>query len=195
MKVGIDCQSMTGKVSGLGQYTGKLVEWLPRIDPQNEYYFFRCWEQFRGKTYDRLFWENFVLPVKAFRQKIDVLHVPAFAMPLFKQVARRVVVTIHDLIGVVFPENLSLSSRFYWSKWLRYVNRNADLIIADSESTKKDVMRFMGLNEEKIRVVPLAADERFNFQRDDQKISRICSKYALKRPVTFFLGNVEPRKN
>ena len=35
MKIGIDCQSVTGNASGLGQYTRKLIEWLPKIDSQN----------------------------------------------------------------------------------------------------------------------------------------------------------------
>lgn len=195
MKIGIDCQSMSGPISGLGQYTRKLIEWLPQIDGQNDYHFFHCWKNFGGKTYDRLLWENFALPAKAFRQKLDLLHSPAFGIPLIRNVARRVVVTIHDLIGVVFPNHLSLPSRFYWSKWLLWVNRNADLIIADSESTKSDIIRYMKLNPQKIRVIPLAADERFNLQRDKKEIARVCSKYLIRQPFILFLGNVEPRKN
>ncbi len=195
MKIGIDCQSITGTISGLGQYTRKLIEWLPQVDSQNNYRFFRCWKNFRGKTYDRLLWENCVLPIQAFRQKLDILHVPAFGIPLFRSGARRIVVTIHDLIGVVFPEHLSLSSRFYWSKWLPYVNRYADLIIADSECTKSDIIRCMRLDPQKIRVIPLAVDETFSLQKGEHEIIRICSKYSIQRPFVFFLGNVEPRKN
>ena len=195
MKIGIDCQSIRGSISGLGQYTHKLIEWLPQVDSQNEYHLFRCWKNFRGKTYDRLLWENCVLPLKAFRQKLDILHVPAFAIPLFRKVARRIVVTIHDLIGVVFPEHLSLPSRFYWSKWLPHINRNADLIIADSECTKGDIIRYMRVDPKKIRVIPLATNEGFCFQKNEQEINSICLKYSIQRPFVFFLGNVEPRKN
>ena len=195
MKIGIDCQSITGSISGLGRYTRKLIEWLPQVDSQNDYYFFRCWKNFQGKTYDRLLWENCILPVKTFRYKLDLLYVPAFTIPLIGKAAKRIVVTIHDLIGAVFPEHLSFASRIYWSKWLLRVNRNADLIIADSECTKLDIIRYMRLDPKKIRVVPLAADERFCFQKDEDKISGICSKYSIQRPFVFFLGNVEPRKN
>ena len=195
MKIGIDCQSITGTPSGLGQYTRKLIEWLPQIDSHNDYHFFHCWKNFRGKTYNRLFWENCVLPVKASQQKLDILHVPAFAIPLFRNVARQIVVTVHDLIGVLFPENLSPVSRFYWSKWLPFVNRNADLVIADSECTKSDIIRFMKLDPKKIRVVPLAADERFEVQKNEREILDVCLKYSVQRPFIFFLGNVEPRKN
>lgn len=195
MKIGIDCQSTYGPVSGLGQYTRQLIKWLPQVDSQNDYHFFRCWKNFGGKTYDRLLWENCVLPLKAFRQKLDLLHSPAFGIPLIKNAARRMVVTVHDLIGVVFPKHLSLPSRFYWSKWLLWVNRNADLIIADSESTKSDVIRYMKLNPQRIRVIPLAADERFSLQKGENEIARVCSKYLIRRPFILFLGNVEPRKN
>ena len=195
MKIGIDCQSITGAISGLGQYTQKLIELLPQVDGHNEYHFFRCGKNFRGKTYDRLLWENFVLPFEAFHQKLDLLHVPAFAAPLFGRVTRRVVVTIHDLIGVLFPQHLSLPSRFYWSKWLPFVNRHADLIIADSECTKDDIIRYMKVNPQKIRVVPLAVDERFGLKKNEQEIKSVCLKYSARRPFIFFLGNVEPRKN
>lgn len=195
MKIGIDCQSIYGPVSGLGQYTRKLIEWLPQVDSRNDYHFFRCWKNFGGKTYDRLLWENCVLPVKAFRQKLDLLHSPAFGIPLIRNVARRIVVTVHDLIGVVFPKHLSLPSRFYWSKWLLFVNRHADLVIADSECTKRDIVRFMRFNPDKIRVIPLAADERFSLRKDENEIANICSKYSIKQPFILFLGNVEPRKN
>lgn len=195
MKIGIDCQSTTGPTSGLGQYTRKLIEWLPQIDPQNDYHFFRCWKNFGGKTYDRFLWENCVLPLKTLRQKIDVLHVPAFAMPFVRGAARRTVVTVHDLIGIIFPEHLSLPSRFYWSKWLPSVNRNADRLIVDSECTKKDVVRYMQFDPEKVRVVPLAVDEKFTSQKKGREIEEVCSKYSIQQPFLFFLGNVEPRKN
>ena len=195
MKIGIDCQSITGSISGLGQYTRKLIEWLPQVDSQNEYHYFHCWDHFGAKTYDRLFWENLVLPAKAFSQKIDILHVPAFASPLIKQAARRTVVTIHDLIGVVFPKHLSLPSRVYWSKWLPFVNGSADLIIADSECTKKDIIHYMKIDPRKIRIVPLAVDEKFSVQKDKHEIKNILHRYSILQPFIFFLGNVEPRKN
>lgn len=194
MKIGIDCQSLAGAASGLGQYTRKLIEWLPQVDSQNHYYFFHCWKNFRGKTYDRLLWENGALPFKAFGHKLDVLHVPAFAVPLIKA-ARRIVVTVHDLIGVIFPEHLSLPSRFYWSKWLPFVNRNADLIMADSECTKSDIVRYMKFAPGKIRVIPLAADEKFSVQKHASELDNVCIKYSIQRPFVLFLGNVEPRKN
>lgn len=186
---------MAGPGSGLGQYTRKLIEWLPQVDSQNDYHFFHCWKNFGGRTYDRLGWENCILPLRAWRQKIDVLHVPAFAMPLLKKVAKRMVVTVHDLIGVIFPQHLSLASRFYWSRWLPFVNRNADRMIVDSESTKGDVIRCMKFDPGKIRVVPLAVDENFASPKEKREILEVCAKYSIRRPFVFFLGNVEPRKN
>ncbi len=194
MKIGIDTQSLKGHLSGLGIYTSQIITALKRIDDSNEYVLLGEQRQIGQKTYDRLIWENFGLRKESAKNKIDLLFTPAFAAPFLKGPWRSVAV-IHDLIGKIFPENLSAASRFYWSQWLPHVNSKCDSIIADSQVTKDDILKFTKIDEKKVDVVYLAAPDRFNLPRNKAQIDAVMHKFGIKPPYFFFVGNIEPRKN
>ena len=193
MKIGIDCQALENQQSGLGRYTEQLLSYFRPPTTGHEILSFKKPSKIGSRTYDRLIWENIYLPKVARKNKVDILHTPAFCMPYIKG-RWKAIVTIHDLIGAKFPEHLSFASRCYWSQWLPYVNRKADLIIADSECTKKDIMELMKVPEHKIRVIYLAADKQFKPCPKNDSLAR-CEKYNIPQPYILFLGNVEPRKN
>lgn len=194
MKIGIDMQSTWGAKSGLGVYTTELVSNLRKIDPAKQYLLFGKEKPCGERTYERLFWENFILPGRASKEKIDVLHTPAFTAPFLKG-KWRVVVTIHDLIGMIFPNYLSLTSRWYWGSWLPFVNRRSERIIVDSNCTKQDVVRYLKVDPQKIRVVHLSASAQFTNNKTQREIELVCHKFGIQRPYVLFVGNIEPRKN
>lgn len=194
MKIGIDTQALKGNLSGLGIYTSQIIAHLKRIDTSNQYILVGKNQEIGQKTHDRLLWENVRLPKEAGRHKIDLLFTPAFASPVVKGKWRSVAV-IHDLIGKIFPQNLSLFSRFYWSQWLPYTNSKCDIIIADSIATKSDILKFLKVPEKKVRVVYLAAPERFDMPRSKTQVDAALQKFGIKQPYFFFVGNIEPRKN
>lgn len=194
MRIGIDCQSISNTSSGLGKYTRSLIDALKQIDSKNEYVLFNRKQDAGERTYDRLFWENGILPTKAFFSKLDILHTPAFSVPFIKGPWTSVV-TIHDLIPIKFPGHLSRISRWYWKEWLPYVNSRTDFIIVDSQATKKDVVELLGVNPENIYVIYLAADEYFKRLREKSEIAKTLNKFSLNAPYLLYVGNVEPRKN
>lgn len=194
MRIGIDTQATAGRRSGLGVYTAQLVAHLKLADSENEYVLLGNSRIVGERTYHRLIWENATLPLQAFKKKVDVLHTPAFAAPFWKG-KWRTVVTIHDLIGKLFPQNLSVISRWYWGIWIPSINRCADRIIVDSECTKQDLIRHLRTKSDKIRVVPLAAGDHFRPRKNPDEIQRVCNRFCIRRPYILFVGNVEPRKN
>lgn len=195
MRIGIDCQALAQKKSsGLGRYTSQLVNWLQKIDTSNEYIYLKPRSRFGERTYDRLAWENFVLPLRARFKRLDLLHTPAFAAPFFRSTFYSVI-TIHDLIGRIFPGHLSIASRWYWGSWLPFVNSRANCIIVDSECTKRDVVEYLKVGPKKIRVIHLAAGGGFKVEESESKITMACEKLNVRRPFIFFVGNLEPRKN
>ena len=68
-------------------------------------------------------------------------------------------------------------------------------IIAISEHTKKDAIRFTKANEDKIYVTHLAADERYKAIKDSVKLDQVSYKYGLTCPFIFYCGSLSPRKN
>lgn len=192
--IGIDIQSTKGQRSGLGVFTLNFTEALKKLAPQGMD--FRCYSKdVTGdlNTPKRLFWENCEIPKHAKRDRIQLLHTPAFAAPLIKPCSN--VMTVHDLIGMVFPNQLGHASRFYWGQWLPWTAKGADAIIADSEHTKKDILERLKVPESKISVIYPSGHE--NFLPDQRRdLESLQAKLGfLKRPYFLCVGTLEPRKN
>lgn len=192
MRIGIDIQSTIASKTGIGHYTSQLIKELLSIDKTNSYEFLRCDKFWSERVPRRMIWENIEIPHKARQQKLDLLHIPGFAPPF--ACSCPVIVTVHDLIGMIFPENLSLFSRFYWGRWLPFTVKRADLIFASSENTKKDIQRLLGVEPEKIKVIYLGAGKEF-FPRGKNEIEHAKYKYNILNEYVLHVGTIEPRKN
>lgn len=193
MKIGIDIQSTVGSKTGIGYYASNLVEKLTSMR-EVDVVVYKDERLPELNTVRRIFWENATLPALVKNDNLDIFHVPGFAGPRVKGKTKKIT-TICDLIGVLYPENLNIVSRFYWQKWLPYCVKNSDAMIAISEHTKKDIMKLLGVPAEKIHVILLAADRKFRPIEDGKIPGFIRGKYGL--PDEFFLtaGTIEPRKN
>lgn len=196
MRIGIDTQSTTGNISGLGFYTSNLLSALQQVDSENEYILFRN-KFFYGNlpTPKRVLWEQTILPIYTCKYKLDLLHIPAFTPPLIRKC--KLVVTIHDLIGIRMPENnLSVVSRFYWGKYLPNLAKTADIIITNSNHSKNDIIELLNIREEKIKVIYLAPGKEFCQIEDKDSIKKVKTKYGINEyPYVLYVGNIEPRKN
>ena len=73
--------------------------------------------------------------------------------------------------------------------------RNADAIIAVSQSTKSDLLQLACIPPEKISVVSLGVDPRFRPVKNEDDLRSVRRKYKLPRPFILFIGMIEPRKN
>jgi len=99
-------------------------------------------------------------------REIDVLHIPVPTLSVYMLLLRgnyKKILTIHDL-RYFHPEFIVPRERLYaqlWKLTLQLVKGKIDMIIAVSENTKKEVMEFLKVPEERIRVIYEAADEKF----------------------------------
>jgi len=101
----------------------------------------------RGITYaDRIFLKPLIG-----KHGITVFHSTAFALP-GRMDGISLILTIHDLTPLIFPEFLSRKNRFIFSRVLDSTRR-ADRIVAVSENTKEDLVRIRGISPQRIRVV------------------------------------------
>lgn len=193
MRIAIDTQTTLGQKSGFGFYVKNLVDALAKVDHQNEYFLVRPSTEKDFSTPKRLLWDQVIFPNRARRFKVNLLHQPCFSAPLLYR--GKVIVTCHDLISVFFPENLPLASRFFYSQWEPFSYRKAAKIIAISEHTKKDLMAFLKIPEEKIRVIHLAASRDFRPIKSKKTLKKIQKKYRTGPNYILDVGTLEPRKN
>jgi glycosyltransferase involved in cell wall biosynthesis len=193
-KIGIDVQSITPYATGIGYYTKNLINEYLRIKGM-EFFYYRDSQRTELNTLQRLWWENMTLSALAGKDKVDILHIPGFAGPCFKSKCKKIT-TIHDVIGVIYPRNLAPVSRFYWQKWLPACAKNSDFIITDSENTKNDIVKLLGISATKIKVIYLAADSRFKPLEKSDTQRALLKKYGIENnKYVLNVGTVEPRKN
>jgi glycosyltransferase involved in cell wall biosynthesis len=139
------------------------------------------------------------LPYAIKKAKIDVLHVPAHwhsqISPFFFNNAKKVL-TVHDLIPLLFPETYSKDTVLLWNSSLKLIKNRADIIIAVSQSTKNDCIKYLNVPEEKIKVILEAADPKYKPLNDKDEIkNELKANYGINYPFILFVGRIEARKN
>ena len=173
MKIAIDSGPLTSghSVRGIGTYTREL---LRAVD-------------FKG-----------VDVFKADLSKYDVVHFTSFnpffvSLPFAKPHGTKFVVTIYDLIPLIYPDHYRAGIRgrikFAINKFL--INRNVDEIITISETSKKDICRFLGVKPEKVHVIYLAPKTVFG-RGGNLKNS---GKYNLPKKFVLYVGDINFNKN
>jgi len=181
MKIGIDITPLESghKARGVGIYTKNLVSALETYGRQHAYLYFT------GKQ-----------PVP---QSADIVHYPYFdpfflTLPFVK--SKPTVVTVHDLIPLVFPDKFPAGMRgsIKW-KVQKLSLHGARRIIAGSNSSKNDIARLAGINKEIIDTVYLAPDPAYQLITSQSLLSAARKKYSLPRNYLLYVGDVNWNKN
>jgi glycosyltransferase involved in cell wall biosynthesis len=191
MRIAIDTQSTLGRKTGIGQCTAYLLAAMRAVTREFDFVELNLGHAPLMRIPRRLQWQQIELPQRARAEHANLLHVPGFDAPRIKPCP--VVLTVHDLIGMIFPQNLPPVGRWYWSRWLPASICSADLIIVDSVATQRDVTTMLKIDEDRIHVVPLGVDKRFSLCGEDM-IQSLQTKHALPERFILYVGTLEPRK-
>lgn len=131
-------------------------------------------------------------------KNIEVVHYPWFdlyyhTLPIVKSIPT--VVTIHDVIPLIFPKQYPVGIKGRLSFFLQRLALNScKFIITDSLSSKKDIIKYLKINEEKIIAIPLAADPQFKVLEDPQLL-KVQRKYNLPKTFLMYVGDANWSKN
>lgn len=163
-----------GGVGGTEIYLRELLAALARVDTTNEYFVFTNLEtgadlipqqlNFKWKQQAlhavsrpaRILWEQTILPLEVARYKIDVLFNPGFTAPLLAPCPS--VTVFHDLQHKRHPEYFRWFDLPFWRLLLWAAAQRSDRLIAVSEATRADLLRFYTLPAAKISVVHHGVD-------------------------------------
>lgn len=141
----------------------------------------------------RIAWEQLLQPPIVARERLDLLHSASYVQPLL--CPARSVVTMLDLSFLRMPENFNRWNRVYLSTMARITAGRCDRILTISESTRQDVIRFMGVPPEKVQVTYLGVDPVFRPQQDRSLLDRFRTERQLPDRFLLYVGTLEPRKN
>jgi glycosyltransferase involved in cell wall biosynthesis len=140
-----------------------------------------------------LWWTQHGVTRAARRVGADLLHVPTILAPISSPVP--LVVTIHDLSVLNFPERFPWWFRTWTAFTLPRVAVNAAVVITDSQASRDDVLRRWPGLESRIAVVRLGIPAREPSWNDPARLERLRREYRLDRPFALTVGTPEPRKN
>ena len=141
----------------------------------------------------KVWFEQISFPRVCKKLKVDLAHVPYFGSPLSPTVPT--VVTIHDLIPMVLPEYRGGWRVRLYTSLVAAAAPRATIILADSEASKQDVLKRLGVPEAQVRVVYLAPAPHYQPAASWQQIVDVKKKYNLPDEFVLYLGGYDTRKN
>jgi glycosyltransferase involved in cell wall biosynthesis len=213
MRVGLEGRVLTPRIGGIGRYAIRLVEALlalsvqesPDLElviftaPQTDQLVLRgiratvCERFCRVKS--TVLRSSVLLPVGAVLDHIDLFHgLDQSGIPLFFK-TRRSVVTIHDVIPLVLPWAFPRRHRWVLTAALARVRRQADVVIVPSAAAAEDVVRYLNMDRQRITVIPMGCEARFQPLVSAGRMAQLRRRYALPERYVLFVGTLEPRKN
>jgi glycosyltransferase involved in cell wall biosynthesis len=207
-----DARLVLEKPTGIGQYVVSLLPNLMRIAPDWHFHVIRRPQPWAGYGIDE--WDapnlsqhvsrdrhmslrqHVTVPNLARRLGADLLHYPHFDAPVLLQRVP-VVVTLYDVKYLVHPEffpDLSSLKRRYMRFCFGQSLRRSAAVLTISESSRADLVRLFRVAENRVDVIPLAADPIFQ-PADSDAVGAFLSKYGLERPFVLTVGERRPHKN
>lgn len=132
-------------------------------------------------------------------KRVDIVHYPWFDLFFHTLPIRRkftTVVTIHDVIPLVFSKNYPVGLKGKINSMLQKMALSTcKYIITDSKVSKEDIVKKLKIEDKKIIVIPLAADENFKVVDNDTKLLHIKRKYHLPDKFLLYVGDANWTKN
>jgi glycosyltransferase involved in cell wall biosynthesis len=213
MNIGFDLRPSLSKPTGVGSYVLALAERLPRLAPQDRFFFFsasfkdrypkRDWPpnvklvdlpfpvRVLNFAWNRLGWPALDRLVGA---SLDLVHSPH---PLLVPGGRRAkcILTVHDLFFLKHPDMTSAEIRRDYVPLVKPHARRADGVICVSDHTASETRLLLDVAPEKIVVIPNGVDPAFRQPIASDEVDRVLARHRLPRGALLYVGSDERRKN
>lgn len=105
-------------------------------------------------------------------------------------------VVVHDVTYLAVPECVDKGNRDYLERTVPFSLKNANNVIAVSQFSKEEIIKYYNYPEDKIHVAHPSVDRRHFYKRSAEEIHKVKAKYDIfSEKYILSVGNVEPRKN
>jgi glycosyltransferase involved in cell wall biosynthesis len=205
MIIGIEAErANTTQKTGVEHYAKQLILNLAKLDPINRYILYlrttpEAWFLNLPKNFEvkvipfPIFWTQLRISWEMLFYPVDVLFIPASALPIIHP--KKTVVTIHDLAWKFYPAAFTGFMRRFLEWSTGFATKRASSVIAVSESTKKDLIKFYGIDEKKVTVVYHGYEDLKLLIPNQGAGLQLNSDIKLPSKYILFLSTLQPRKN
>jgi glycosyltransferase involved in cell wall biosynthesis len=211
MNIGFDAKRIFHNRTGLGNYGRTLVNCLCEQFPENKYFLYNPKKGIEykikhtnsteiipnsmlGKFFPSLWRSN--LMSSDIQKRVDIFHGLTNELPIGLENKKvKKIVTIHDLIFEIYPEQYNSFDKYMYHQKFKYACQQADKIIATSQITKKDIIQYYKIKEEKIDVIYQTCDEKYKNKANLSLQNEVRTRYHLPQQYLLSVGSVVERKN
>jgi glycosyltransferase involved in cell wall biosynthesis len=138
---------------------------------------------------------NVLIPRLAKKLELDLFHDPSGVTPLLFGAGRaRTVITVHDVFAWSCPGTSNLLDTVIYRHWLPRVLPGVDAVITDSQASKTDISKYLGVPSSKVNVIHLGVDGCFH-PVAGELAATVGRSHGLPDRYVLYLGSVEKRKN
>jgi glycosyltransferase involved in cell wall biosynthesis len=203
MKILFDARVLGNRTHGISRYCLNLLQHLLAEDRGNEYLILtgqtRVQEWFKPavpvrwfKTLIPLysFQEQFLIPFQMRRETFDLFHSPTYTIP--SVFSPKGIMTIHDLIPLLFPGDFGLSHRLFFRFVVRRAVHRCLKVFTVSEQSRTDIFALLQGSPERTVITPNGLDPHWGPKPADPEFNR---RYGLEQGYLIFVGNPKPHKN
>ncbi|MGL6179013.1 MAG: glycosyltransferase family 4 protein [Tannerellaceae bacterium] len=217
MRIAFDAKRATHNGTGLGNYSRFILNTLAKYNPENEYLLytpslgksdlhskvskhksivFKYPNGFWSKIGMKSLWRSYGVTFALNKESMDIYHGLSNEIPFgLKKKKIKSIVTIHDLIFIRYPEYYKPIDRIIYNFKFKKACQKANHIIAVSEMTKKDIIKYYDIDDNKISVVYQGCDASFKKNVSETFKETVRYKYNLPDKFILSVGTIESRKN
>jgi glycosyltransferase involved in cell wall biosynthesis len=210
MKIGFDAKRLFKNSTGLGNYSRDLVSGLNRNCKDLELHLYHpgsgngAYRQYKKVPYYfhspgrklTKYWRRKTIVKDLLRDGIDIYHGLSHELPYgIKKSGIKSVVTMHDMIVKKIPATFKRFDRSIYNYKFKQAIKQADLIVAISESTKKDLQEIYELSESQIEVISPSINDSFFSPFESDRLDKLRENLNLPEKYFLFVGSVIERKN
>lgn len=202
------------KLTGIGRVLVDVLLQLSELYPQDTYVVFKNYDfddfsvlekcpnvklvntsVSKNSSLKNIIWHQWAFQKMLKKHSCDIAYIPNFSLLLWK--ARPTVVTIHDLIEYNVPEKFGKLRMMYRKIADPLLAHRSDYVLTVSQSSKRDIIKYLHVKESKITVTPNASNKDIFKKYDNQNVIDVLNKYAIEfKKYLLFVGTIDyPGKN
>lgn len=205
MRVGVEGRTLQGPLYGVARFLKNVLAHMAQMG-EDDLFMVYLSQETEGpgieapnvvfkvlKGAPSITWRHLRMPLEMRRDAVDVHFSPTYFVPLWRVCPE--VVVVHDISFKAHPEWFRRDRRFLFDDLFWRAVRRAERVITPSEFSREEIIRHLGINPERIKVAPNAAEGVFRPVKDPLALEGLRRKYGLQERFLLTVGAIHTRRN